>query len=172
MTEALRNQITNVNALINETDGELNFHPLAAPMMEEFAGHIQELEVDANWKIHLQKLDSIQDFSATVPADYKATLRTYQEEGFQWLSRLAFWGVGACLADDMGLGKTIQALAVLVDRAKEGPAMVIAPASVCRNWLRETEKFAPTLNPILFGQGNRERIVNNLWPQDFLIVSY
>jgi len=172
LTESLRNQITNVNALLNEADGELNFHPLAAPLMEEFASHIQELEVDANWKMHLQKIDSIQDFSATVPAEYEATLREYQDEGFQWLSRLAYWGVGACLADDMGLGKTIQALAVLVDRAKDGPAMVIAPASVCRNWLRETEKFAPTLNPVLFGQGDRESIVRNLGPQDFLIVSY
>ncbi len=172
LTDTFRNQLGKINALLTAEDGDLHFHPLAAPMMEEFASHIQQLEVDASWKVHLQKLESTQGFESTVPKEFKAELRSYQTEGFEWLSRLAHWGVGACLADDMGLGKTIQSLAVLVDRAKDGPAMVIAPASVCRNWLRETERFAPTLNPILFGAGDRESIVKNLGPNDFLIVSY
>jgi SNF2 family DNA or RNA helicase len=86
------------------------------------------------------------------PPKFEGQRRPYQLTGLRWMAFLSKFGIGTCLADDMGLGKTIQALAVLVDRAKDGPAMVIAPASVCRNWLRETEKFAPTLNPILFGQ--------------------
>ena len=172
LTETFRNQLGRINALLTDGTEGLHFHPLAAPMLEEFAGHIQQLEVDASWKVHLQKLESTLDYKREVPTEFKAELRSYQTEGFDWLSRLAHWGVGACLADDMGLGKTIQALAVLVDRAKDGPAMVIAPASVCRNWLRETEKFAPTLKPVLFGQGDREHMVKNLGPHDFLIVSY
>ena len=51
----------------------------------------------------------------------QADLRDYQLTGFQWLCRLAHWGVGACLADDMGLGKTLQALALLLARAPGGP---------------------------------------------------
>ncbi|MEM6965276.1 MAG: DEAD/DEAH box helicase [Bacteroidota bacterium] len=172
LTDQLRKQLGRVNALLTDTGDSLNFHPLAAPLLEEFAEHIEQLEVDASWKTHLQKLESYQDFTAEVPTTFKAELRDYQKVGFEWLSRLAHWGVGACLADDMGLGKTIQALAVLVDRAKDGPAMVIAPASVCRNWLRETERFAPSLNPILFGQGDRKSIVRGLGANDFLIVSY
>ena len=64
--------------------------------------------------------------------------------------RLAHWGAGACLADDMGLGKTLQALAVLLSRANEGPGLVIAPTSVCLNWRQESLKFTPTLNMHLF----------------------
>ena len=56
-----------------------------------------------------------------------ALLREYQEEGFQWLARLAYWEAGACLADDMGLGKTVQTLALLLYRAADGPALVLAP---------------------------------------------
>jgi SNF2 family DNA or RNA helicase len=55
--------------------------------------------------------------------------------------------MGGCLADDMGLGKTLQALGVLLERAAGGPALVIAPTSVCGNWLAETQRFAPTSTP-------------------------
>jgi len=75
----------------------------------------------------------------------QAELRDYQLEGYEWLARLAHWGVGACLADDMGLGKTVQALALMLARAPQGPTLVIAPTSVCMNWIAEAEKFAPTL---------------------------
>ena len=72
-------------------------------------------------------------------------LRDYQLEGFHWLTRLAHWGAGACLADDMGLGKTLQALALILTRAADGPTLVLAPTSVCGNWLAEATRFAPTL---------------------------
>ena len=86
--------------------------------------------------------------------------------------RLADWGVGACLADDMGLGKTIQGLAMLQARAEGGPALVIAPASVTRNWIREAAKFAPTLNPILLEGADRQEIIDSVGPYDMLVVSY
>ena len=35
-----------------------------------------------------------------------ATLRPYQQDGFQWLDFLRRYGLGGVLADDMGLGKT------------------------------------------------------------------
>lgn len=40
------------------------------------------------------------------------------------------------------------------------------------NWINEAAKLAPTLNPILFGSGNRQEILNNLQPFDLLICSY
>ncbi len=80
-----------------------------------------------------------------VPAQLKAQLRPYQEEGYVWLARLAACGFGACLADDMGLGKTVQTIALLLARAAEGASLVVAPASVCMNWRREIARFAPTL---------------------------
>lgn len=101
-----------------------------------------------------------------------AELRSYQREGWAWLSRLASWGAGACLADDMGLGKTLQALAALADRGPSGPQMVVAPTSVVGNWRRETAKFAPNLQAIVYREGDRREQLNRLAPNDLLLVSY
>ena len=78
-----------------------------------------------------------------VPASLRAELRPYQVEGYRWLCRLAELGLGACLADDMGLGKTLQIVALLLTRSHVGPALVVAPTSVCANWAREMKRFAP-----------------------------
>jgi SNF2 family DNA or RNA helicase len=72
----------------------------------------------------------------------------------------------------MGLGKTLQSLAVILTRASAGATLIIAPTSVCMNWLSEAAKFAPTLNPIQFGSGNRQQILDNLQPMDLLVCSY
>ncbi len=48
-----------------------------------------------------------------VPPRIKATLRSYQKEGFSWMAHLGENGFGGCLADDMGLGKTLQTITLL-----------------------------------------------------------
>lgn len=48
-----------------------------------------------------------------VPTKIKATLRHYQEQGFNWMIHLNRNNLGGCLADDMGLGKTLQTLTLL-----------------------------------------------------------
>ncbi|HEX9172413.1 MAG TPA: DEAD/DEAH box helicase, partial [Telluria sp.] len=85
---------------------------------------------------------------------------------------LAHWGVGACLADDMGLGKTLQALALILLRAPNGPTLVVAPTSVCTNWIAEAERFAPTLNIKLFGPGERADMLEQAGAFDVIVASY
>src|SRR5690606_5826303 len=92
--------------------------------------------------------------------------------GFRWMCRLAHWGAGACLADDMGLGKTLQAIALLLHRGAGGPALVVAPTSVCFNWEQELRRFAPTLNPRFFGAGDRDALLGDLGPRDVVITTY
>jgi SNF2 family DNA or RNA helicase len=72
----------------------------------------------------------------------------------------------------MGLGKTLQALALLLARAPQGAALVVAPTSVCMNWVSEIARFAPTLNVILFGSGDRALALQDLKPFDLVICSY
>src|SRR5690606_15671836 len=96
-----------------------------------------EVEAAPGWRALIGRLEAAQHVPEEPPAGLTATLRDYQREGVVWMRRLAAWGAGACLADDMGLGKTVQALALLVDRAALGPALVIAPTSVGFNWQRE-----------------------------------
>lgn len=83
-----------------------------------------------------------------VPRSLRATLRDYQREGFAWMSRLADAGLGGVLADDMGLGKTVQTLALLLERKKRGPALVVCPTSVVANWCAEAQRFAPSLRVV------------------------
>ena len=49
----------------------------------------------------------------------------------------------AILADDMGLGKTRQSIVALTHAAPVGPWLVVAPASVKRNWAREIAAARP-----------------------------
>ena len=108
------------------------------------------------------------------PARLKAELRPYQRDGYEWLSRLASCGFGACLADDMGLGKTVQVIALLLERAPDGASLVVAPASVCGNWRDEIARFAPTLRTIMAWDEKADAMdaVNAADPGDVVIAGY
>ncbi|EYT56418.1 helicase SNF2 [Dietzia sp. UCD-THP] len=100
-----------------------------------------------------------------VPAELKAELRPYQQQGLDWLAMLWRHRIGGILADDMGLGKTVQALALIAhaheghkDRpatgagtvaetvaGSPGPFLVVAPSSVVPNWEAEARRFVPSL---------------------------
>jgi len=104
-----------------------------------------------------------------------AELRPYQLVGYRWLAQLADWGAGACLADDMGLGKTVQTLALLLHRAAGGPALVVAPTSVCATWQREAARFAPelTIHHVAdLARDARGEHVAALGPGDVLVAGY
>ena len=153
----------------------LRMHPLAAIGLDQWKDEIGEFQADAVFDAHLERLRTIESFQPAIPSTLQATLRPYQEDGFTWLSRLAEWGVGACLADDMGLGKTVEALALILHRAAQGPALVAAPTSVCANWVSEAQRFAPTLRPVRFGIGDlgrRDLVLKALGPFDLVICSY
>ncbi|MDR3541290.1 MAG: DEAD/DEAH box helicase [Desulfosporosinus sp.] len=78
---------------------------------------------------------------------FQASLRTYQEQGLNWLHYMKTLGLGACLADDMGLGKTVQVIALLnyLRTKTQEKALLIVPASLISNWMSEIAKFAPSL---------------------------
>jgi superfamily II DNA or RNA helicase len=167
LTHELRKRLEEIRSFSD--DGR--FHPLAAVALEDATAGMT-VKGDKTWREQLSRLSEAQDLQPELPSTLQAELRDYQQEGFRWLTRLAHWGAGACLADDMGLGKTLQALALILARAPQGPALVLAPTSVCMNWLEETRRFAPTLKPELFGPGNRQRMLDEAGPYDLIICSY
>jgi len=172
LTESFRQRLSDIGAFSNLQSNELRMHPLAASAMADILSDAGFSQVDESWTAQIEKIKKINKQNFQIPPDLHAELREYQIEGFNWLSRLASWGVGACLADDMGLGKTIQALSVIIDRADEGPSLVVAPTSVCMNWMEEAQRFAPSLRVISFHDMDRENIVNNLQPRDLVVCSY
>jgi len=169
LTEEFRRKLHDLRRLV-EKNGR--FTPLIAPLVEEALQGAAGVKGDKQWKSDMARFRNAQELLPTLPPTLQAELRDYQREGFDWLCRLAEWGVGACLADDMGLGKTVQALALLLTRAAAGPALVLAPTSVCFNWEIEARRFAPTLNPRVFGGGNRAEFIAQLAPFDLVICSY
>jgi superfamily II DNA or RNA helicase len=119
--------------------------------------------LDRDTQAWLERVHSLEAQSFEPPAGLKAELRSYQLEGFRWLSRLTELGLGACLADDMGLGKTVQILALLLARAERGPALVVAPTSVCTNWLVEAQRFAPSLRVFEYTGSERAELLEPLF---------
>ncbi|NMF83235.1 DEAD/DEAH box helicase [Nodosilinea sp. P-1105] len=172
LTQEFRKRLDDMRAFSEKSGNGVRFHPLASLAMDDWMEEAGQLKTDKHWKNHVKRLKEAQNLQPELPSTLQAELRDYQVDGFNWLARLAHWGVGACLADDMGLGKTLQALAVILTRAPDGPTLIIAPTSVCMNWISEAEKFAPTLTPKQLGSGDRQKRIDNLQPFDLLVCSY
>lgn len=170
ITQQLRKRLDELSAFAEGHGKGVRFSPLAALALEGLTEDAGQLKTDKAWKQHCARLKDV--VKPQIPSTLQASLRDYQQTGFYWLAQLSHWGVGACLADDMGLGKTIQALTAILLRAAQGPTLVVAPLSVTSNWQDEASRFAPTLNVIVFGPGDRQKTIDNLQPFDLLIVSY
>ncbi|MFK0735410.1 MAG: SNF2-related protein, partial [Gloeotrichia echinulata HAB0833] len=158
LTQAFRKRLDELRTFSEKHSKGIRFHPLATLGLEDFVDSVGKVKADKHWKTHIERLKEVQSLQPELPSTFQASLRDYQMSGFSWLARLSHWGVGACLADQMGLGKTVQALAVILKRAHEGPTLIVAPTSVCMNWVSEAQRFAPTLNIVQFGDGLRPTV--------------
>ena len=125
------------------------------------------------------------------PEGLCASLRNYQQDGYNWMYHLYKNNLGGCLADDMGLGKTIQALTLLLklkkkdtsiphfehrksgqlslfvtdessDEQLQPASLIVLPVSLVHNWEREIRKFAPSIKSYVYsGARRREKSVLN-----------
>jgi len=174
LTRSLKQKLSELAAVLEIDKQGAKAPAVAAAWLDEvLAGTLNE--TGADFQQAIERLRQAQASDPPLPSLLQARLRPYQEDGYQWAIRLADAGLGGCLADDMGLGKTLQAIGVLLHRAGNGPALVIAPTSVCGNWLAEIRRFAPTLNASIYGEGagsEREEMVDRAGPHDVVIVSY
>ncbi len=171
LTNTLRKCLTEISTRIQTSGDQLRLHPLHVQPVDKLLSACRTT-VDARWKRRLNYAETALRYTPEPPSTFQGELRPYQLEGFRWLSRLSRLGAGACLADDMGLGKTIQAIALILERAERGPTLVVAPASVCLNWVYEASTFAPTLTVHWYGEGDRQAMLDRLGAFDMLVCSY
>ncbi|MEM9928320.1 MAG: SNF2-related protein [Bacteroidota bacterium] len=123
-----------------------------------------------------RQIEAIRQAKPTpVPSGIRATLRPYQEVGYDWLYNNSRLGFGSVIADDMGLGKTLQVITLLERFREDGAlakekALVIVPTSLLSNWQREIERFAPDLHSARYHGPNRQLPPNDDF--DVLLTTY
>lgn len=111
----------------------------------------------------------------------EVSLKDYQQTGINWLNLLYHNQISCILADDMGLGKTCQVisfLAYLKQIGEPSPHLVVVPSSTLENWLREFQKFCPSLKiePYYGSQQERadlrEILESNEGKYDVIVTTY
>ena len=126
--------------------------------------------------IRKQMLGEKQLTFTDVPADIKATLRSYQVEGVHWIERLRVMYLNGILADDMGLGKTLQAIVALAQyQRKDGKiSLIVCPTTLLYNWKEEFAKFNPKMKVMVVDgtPSQRKKTIEEMHSSDVIITSY
>lgn len=131
----------------------------------------------------------IENYKVSIPI--KAELRSYQQEGVNWLAFLNKYKLHGILCDDMGLGKTLQSLCIVGDDhynrdqqykekkspdSKPLPSLVVCPPTLTGHWAYEVEKFVHPhyLNPLHYTGPpvERTRLRSKAKRHNLIIASY
>lgn len=113
-----------------------------------------------------------------IPAEIRAELRPYQQDGFHFLAYLSENRFGGILADDMGLGKTLQTLTWLewlrqrMPGAVARPTLVVCPKSVMDNWRAEVERFSPSMRVKIWSPDEMPSFKARLVESDVHVLNY
>jgi SWI/SNF-related matrix-associated actin-dependent regulator 1 of chromatin subfamily A len=151
--------------------------PFCVPQLDAFLAD-GEVWVEADALALLQEIreqhaqaEGLVELSAATDAPLSVAglggeLKPFQRAGVSYLlaRRRAF------LADEQGLGKTIEAIAT-IEAAGAYPAVVVCPASLKLNWLRELEHWLPQRSArALTGNGNEHAAPSPA--ADITVVNY
>jgi len=144
---------------------------------------------DRERKFIAQMLDVHKVEPFDLPVTIKANLRSYQQEGVNWLAFLNKYHLHGILCDDMGLGKTLQTICIVSSdhhmRAEEFkktgspehrqlPSIIICPPTLSGHWLQEINQYAPFLTATCYvgNPAERARVKSQLGQTDVVITSY
>lgn len=174
ITAELRRHIDLLGRIATVNRGKMRVSQFNAPLLEELGDSGMELTADKAYTDMIDRISGAQAAEIKIPKTINADLRSYQKDGYLWMARLAQWGAGALLADDMGLGKTLQAITLLLSRARMGAQLVVVPTSLIMNWRDETARFAPSLSVrILNSQGeDRAAVIRDAKEFDVVVTTY
>lgn len=183
--QQLRRLIEEARGLQESNGSTLGLSRFQADLWEELQLLGVVAEQAATWRSAVEGLSEAAPIAERpLPTNVHATLRSYQQTGFDWLSFLYDHHLGGVLADDMGLGKTLQAIALIAharasQRSEAGvtrtPFLVVAPTSVVSNWATECARFAPDLETVAITQTARKRgssLHDDMGEADVIITSY
>jgi SNF2 family DNA or RNA helicase len=104
----------------------------------------------------------------------EAELYPYQVKGVSWMRKALSRTGGVVLADEMGLGKTLQIISLLLLDPPEvmSPALVICPTTLIANWVRELNRFSPSLTVMVHRGSDRGTLPRHLLGAHVVITTY
>ncbi len=146
---------------------------------------------DRERKFIAQMLDPKKVEPFTIPVTIKAELRSYQQDGVNWLHFLNKYNLHGVLCDDMGLGKTLQTLCMVASdhhmRAEEFertraleqtrlPSLIICPPTLTGHWKQEIRQYADFLKAVAYvgppAERGKVRSQLSASDTDIVITSY
>jgi len=144
---------------------------------------------DRERKFMAQMLDFKKVEPFEIPVAIKAQLRSYQQEGVNWLAFLNRYHLHGILCDDMGLGKTLQTLCIIASdhymrkedykktqnpEMRDLPTLIVCPPTLSGHWQQEINTYAPFLNAVAYvgPPAQRDRYKSHLATADVVITSY
>ncbi|KAH8122759.1 hypothetical protein LI328DRAFT_142433 [Trichoderma asperelloides] len=124
-----------------------------------------------------------------IPVAIKAELRSYQQDGVNWLNFLNKYHLHGILCDDMGLGKTLQTICIVASdhhqRQEEFaktqapdvrrlPSLIVCPPTLSGHWQQEIKTYAPFLSVTAYvgPPVERKAMKDKLGDTDIVITSY
>ena len=93
-----------------------------------------------------------------IPSYIYEKLFDYQRTGIKWLWELHTQRAGGIMGDEMGLGKTIQVTAFLAGLHHSGlfkPTLIVCPATMLKQWLRELREWYPLFRVAILHESAR-----------------
>ena len=172
LSDQLRRQLVAIDKMNTARGKQLKVAAMNGLQLQDLEQIGVTVSADEPFRQLMQRISEASQLTPAVPTNIHAELRPYQQQGFTWMSRLAYWRAGACLADDMGLGKTLQAITLMQSRATLGPQLVVMPTSVLLNWQQELQRFAPALSVSVLNQGERQLTVSQAAEGDVVLATY
>jgi superfamily II DNA or RNA helicase len=174
LSEQLRRQLDAIDKMLIGRGKQPKVSKMNGFQLEGLEELGVKINADEPFRQLMSRIKESANTTFAVPTNIHAQLRPYQLEGYKWMSRLAYWGAGACLADDMGLGKTLQAITLMQSRASQGAALVLMPTSLLHNWQQELQRFAPALTVKILNQlgVDRQQLVNGAEAGDVVLSTY
>jgi DNA excision repair protein ERCC-6 len=133
-----------------------------------------EHEGESDEEVKGEEQDVCLDGGYRIPGAIFDKLFPYQRTAIKWLWELHGQQTGGIIADEMGLGKTVQIAAYFAGlhytssgTTTLGPSLVICPATVMVQWMREFHTWYPPLRVMMMHESggytcSREELVDKV----------
>lgn len=126
----------------------------------------------------LQQIPIIEPVAAAQPSSITRTLKSFQLQGLDWMTRQEQTHYrGGLLGDEMGMGKTIQAVSLIMsDFPQKDPTLVVVPPVALMQWSSEITEYTDGKLKVLVYHGQNTKVkamtVKDIKKFDVIMISY